>query len=566
VRRRARTILWTALSSIAGTVLVVALFRNLTSGEKKIEFEIPTLYGTDSPQLVRVFGHLMGPAIEGGNRVQPLQNGDEIFPAMLAAIRGARKTICFETYIYWRGQIAREFSDALSERARAGVKVHVLLDWLGSKFDAKLIEEMARSGIEVERYHPIRWYQMNRLNHRTHRKLLVVDGRIGFTGGVGIGDQWLGHAQDSEHWRDSHYRVEGPVVAQMQAAFMDNWLNTRARVLHGEEYFPPLEPVGHMSAQMFRSSPREGSDSIRLMYLLAIAAARHEILLGGAASHAAWRCCSSGSSAWRYSPRPRSSWRLPSSNRSSLCCTISTPWASTSSSAYGRPRLSSRECSPKYSSCRTHHESRPGCGSHFCGVRSPSARWQPLSSLSRLYSTFYTTAGRRTRALALAPGRRPVAEQAAQRDHLPEVIGVVVGGQDRLAQQRVLPLAVRQRLEQVGARIGDQPHHGLQIGAETGDGAVPGPGVGRLRAAGRPVPFRPARRDVRRVAAELEDVPLRQAQVLEQLPQRVLDAVGPGAAQRRRHVADDRFEAEVGVLAGQHLPQLLAQRGVLILR
>ena len=282
VRHRDRTILWTALISIAGTVLAVALFRNLTSGENKVEFEIPTLYSTDSPQLVRVFGHLLGPAIEGGNRVQPLQNGDEIFPAMLAAIRGAKKTICFETYIYWQGQIAREFAAALSERAHAGVKVHVLLDWLGSKIDVKLIKAMESSGIEVVRYHPIRWYQMNRLNHRTHRKLLVVDGRIGFTGGVGIGDQWLGHAQDPEHWRDSHYRVEGPVVAQMQAAFIDNWLNTRARVLHGEEYFPPLEPVGTMSAQMFRSSPREGSDSIRLMYLLAIAAARHEILIGNA--------------------------------------------------------------------------------------------------------------------------------------------------------------------------------------------------------------------------------------------------------------------------------------------
>src|ERR1700731_3057494 len=105
-RGRARTILWTALSSIAGTVLAVLLFRNLTSAEKKIEYEIPTLYGTDSPQLVRVFGHLMGPAIEGGNRVQALQNGEEIFPPMLAAIRGAQKTICFETYIYWSGQIA----------------------------------------------------------------------------------------------------------------------------------------------------------------------------------------------------------------------------------------------------------------------------------------------------------------------------------------------------------------------------------------------------------------------------------------------------------------------------
>jgi cardiolipin synthase len=109
-----------------------------------------------------------------------------------------------------------------------------------------------------------------------------VDGRVGFTGGVGIADEWRGHAQDPDHWRDVHYRVEGPVVAQMQAAFMDNWLKTRARVLHGEEYFPRLEPAGEMFAQTFRSSPREGSGSVRLMYMLAIAAARREVLMGNA--------------------------------------------------------------------------------------------------------------------------------------------------------------------------------------------------------------------------------------------------------------------------------------------
>ena len=141
---------------------------------------------------------------------------------------------------------------------------------------------MQDAGVEVERYHPIRWYQLDRVNRRTHRKILVVDGRLGFTGGVGIGDEWTGDAQDPQHWRDAHYRVEGPAVAQLQASFMDNWLKTQAKVLHGEEYFPALEPAGDMKGQMFRSSPREGSASVRLMYLLAIAAAREEILIGNA--------------------------------------------------------------------------------------------------------------------------------------------------------------------------------------------------------------------------------------------------------------------------------------------
>ena len=273
----------TALIAVAATLFVMLLLRNLSSSEKKVEHEIEPLYPIDSEQFRRVLSSLLGPPILPGNRVEPLNNGDEIFPPMLAAIRDARETVCFETFIYWSGRIAAELSSALAERARAGVKVHVLLDWLGSKkIEARLVDEMEEAGVEVERYHPIRWYQLDRVNHRTHRKLLTVDGRVGFTGGVGIGDEWLGHAQDPDHWRDMHFRVEGPAVAQLQSAFMDNWLKTRSCVLHGEPYFPPLEPRGDLDAQMFRSSPSEGSESVRLMYLLAIAAAREEILMGNA--------------------------------------------------------------------------------------------------------------------------------------------------------------------------------------------------------------------------------------------------------------------------------------------
>jgi cardiolipin synthase len=272
-----------AATAAAVTLLIVLLTRNLSSGETKIDHEVESPWGIDSPQFERVLGNLLGPPILGGNRIEGLQNGDQIFPAMLDAIRGAERSICFETYIYWQGQIAEQFAAALADRARAGVAVHVLLDWLGSnKIEPRLLEQMQDAGVEVERYHPIRWYQLDRVNRRTHRKILVVDGRVGFTGGVGIGDEWTGDAQDPEHWRDAHYRVEGPAVAQMQASFMDNWLKTRAKVLHDEAYFPPLQPAGGVKAQMFRSSPREGSASVRLMYLLAVAAAREEILIGNA--------------------------------------------------------------------------------------------------------------------------------------------------------------------------------------------------------------------------------------------------------------------------------------------
>jgi cardiolipin synthase A/B len=214
----------------------------------------------------------------GGCRAAELLNGDAIFPAMLDAIRAARETITFETYIYWKGETGHAFSSALCERARAGVRCHVILDWIGSaEVDDADVQAMEAAGVAVERYHPLRWYHLARLNERTHRKLLVVDGRVGFTGGVGIADEWTGEGLDPEHWRDTHFRVEGPVVAQMQAAFVDGWLRTCGELLDGPAYFPALESCGDLRAQVFASSPRQGNDSVRLMYLMSIAAARRSI-------------------------------------------------------------------------------------------------------------------------------------------------------------------------------------------------------------------------------------------------------------------------------------------------
>jgi cardiolipin synthase len=268
-----------ALLAVVVTLVVV----NLSSGDRKIGRVIDHEYSIDDPRFLRGMGSLLGPALLEGNRVQVLLNGDRIFPAMLEAIRGARQTITFETYIYWSGEIGRTFAEALSERARAGVKVHVLLDWVGAgKMDDRMINEMEQAGVEVRKYRPLHWYNLGRMNNRTHRKLLVVDGRLGFTGGVGIADIWQGDAQDSAHWRDTHFRLEGPAVAQMQAAFLDNWLKVQPRVLHGDAYFPPLDPAGGSLAQVFKSSFGEGSESTRLMYLMSIAAARKSVLLSNA--------------------------------------------------------------------------------------------------------------------------------------------------------------------------------------------------------------------------------------------------------------------------------------------
>ncbi len=273
---------------IATTALVtgpaLVLLQNFKTPEKVLGHTVEHRYDTLDPQFRREMSVLLGPQIVPGNQVTALQNGDEIFPAMLQAIKAAQTSITFETYIYWSGKTGEDFSQALSERARAGVAVRVVIDWVGSvKMDSALLESMEAAGVQVHRYRPLHWYNLGRMNNRTHRKLLVVDGRIGFTGGVGVADQWTGNAGDLDHWRDTHFRIEGPAVAQMQAAFNDNWIKTTGQVLNGPAYFPALTDQGDMAAHVFVASPSGGAESMHVMYLLAIAAAGTSIDL--AASH-----------------------------------------------------------------------------------------------------------------------------------------------------------------------------------------------------------------------------------------------------------------------------------------
>ncbi len=272
------------LGAILATLAVVLVAVNFMTGEKRIEHRLSHDYALEDPQFALELGVLLGPPLHPGNRVTALYNGDQIFPPMLAAIRAATQTIDFETYIYWSGDIGQQFADALAERARAGVKVNVLLDWVGSlKMDGKMLKSMEAAGVKVYRYHPPSFGQLGRLNNRTHRKLLIVDGRVGFTGGVGIAPEWTGHAQDPDHWRDSHFQVEGPVVGQMQAVFGDNWLKVSGEVLHGAGYYPAVTAhPGTVAAQMFSSSPSGGSESMALMYLLAITASTRSIDLSAA--------------------------------------------------------------------------------------------------------------------------------------------------------------------------------------------------------------------------------------------------------------------------------------------
>lgn len=240
-------------------------------------------FGVRDVAFLQTMHALTGAAVSAGNNATLLRNGKEIFPAMLEAIGSAKKTINLEFYIYWDGEIGKRFAELLAAKARAGVAVKVILDAVGSaQMSEELILFLRRNGIDIEWYHPIRWYTISRVNHRTHRKLLIVDGRVGFTGGVGIADTWLGDADHPEHWRETMIRVEGPVVTQMQFAFMDNWVKSRGELLTGLDYFPQVAPCGGHLAQVIKSSPAEGSSTVKLLYIISIVSAVKSIYINSA--------------------------------------------------------------------------------------------------------------------------------------------------------------------------------------------------------------------------------------------------------------------------------------------
>jgi cardiolipin synthase A/B len=227
---------------------------------------------------------LTGAAISHGNDVDLLVNGDAIFPVFLDTIREAERTVNLLTYVYWQGDIAHEVAALLAERARAGVEVNVLLDWVGSlQMDQRLIHDMREAGVCVARFRPPKPYALRRLNNRTHRKLLIADGRIGMIGGVGIAEEWTGDAQDPDHWRDTHVRVRGPVVRGLQGAFAENWLEATGDALVGDDWLPELEPVdGGGAMQLVRSRAGVGDTNVEALYFLAIASARESLDLTAA--------------------------------------------------------------------------------------------------------------------------------------------------------------------------------------------------------------------------------------------------------------------------------------------
>jgi len=220
--------------------------------------------------FLRALQGAAGVCVAAGNEVEVFQNGDEIFPPMLAAIRESRSTIHFATYIYWAGTMPREFAQALSEAARRGVMVRLVLDSEGAEpMPRELVKQMSDAGCKVTWFRRLQWFDWMKYNHRSHRRLLVVDGTIGFTGGVGIADEWTGHAQSPSHWRDTHVRLKGPVVSALQSAFTDSWNQSTEELLLDARDFPPLPQTGDVPVCAVLSTPANGaSEAQRVMAAL----------------------------------------------------------------------------------------------------------------------------------------------------------------------------------------------------------------------------------------------------------------------------------------------------------
>ena len=235
--------------------------------------------------FLRACESITGAPVSYGNDVDLLINGDQIFPAFLDTIASAERTLNLLTYVYWRGTPAKDVAEAVCERARAGVACNVLLDAVGAlKMDSGLVEQMSKAGVTVRKFRPPKPYAVRRLANRTHRRVLVADGCVGMTGGVGIAEEWTGNAEDPDHWRDTHVRVRGPVVTGLQGAFAENWLEATGEVLVGDDYLPEIEPLaeGGGAMQAVRSSAGVGDTNVEALYYLAVASAKRSIDLTAA--------------------------------------------------------------------------------------------------------------------------------------------------------------------------------------------------------------------------------------------------------------------------------------------
>nr|MDQ3744375.1 phospholipase D-like domain-containing protein [Acidobacteriota bacterium] len=266
-----------------GSVVVVAFMLFLALFEPGLAYKVERTESCDldSPDFLRMIEALTDAQVRGGGLVEVLTNGEVYYEAELEAISRAQRSVNLEAYIFQKGEVADRFVKALAERARAGVKVKLVLDAAGSfaSWDS-YFRELTDAGGRVVWYHPLRWHNWPRYNNRTHRELIVIDGRIGFVGGSGVADHWLIPRGRRARWRDTMFRVEGDLVLSLQATFAENWLESAGEILAGEEYFPDLESKGGLSAFVVNSSPTSGgSTRARILFQMLLASARESILI-----------------------------------------------------------------------------------------------------------------------------------------------------------------------------------------------------------------------------------------------------------------------------------------------
>ncbi|MDQ3009355.1 MAG: phospholipase D-like domain-containing protein [Acidobacteriota bacterium] len=268
---------WLVVGLLALLAIVGFLFNPI---EESPEYGLNYDFAIESAEFLPSISGSTDTPFLPGNKIEIYNNGDQFYPPMLDAINQARSSVTIEAYIYWAGEIGKKFAGALAAKRREGKSVKILLDAVGSStISDEILNMLKNAGCEVRWYHPLHWYSLNRVNNRTHRKSLIIDGRVGFTGGAGIADHWVGNAENPDHWRDIQIRLEGPAVATLQSAFTRNWLETTGELISGDAFFPQINADGPMAVQSILSSPETGSSTVRIMYYLSIVCARRSILI-----------------------------------------------------------------------------------------------------------------------------------------------------------------------------------------------------------------------------------------------------------------------------------------------
>jgi len=245
----------------------------------KYQLSQPPPSALDSPEFQRQLEALAGSKLDAHTHVDALPNGTNFYEAELAAIAAAEKSIDWEAYIFSKGDIAKRVVEALTERARAGVRVNLVMDAVGSLWTPKnFFDELRRAGGHVEWYHPVRWYNWPRANNRTHRELIVIDGKVGFLGGAGVADHWWHGAKKDPPWRDTMFKVTGEAVRSLQSTFVENWLESSGQILIGGEYFDSSGNSDGATAMVVDSSPSQGgSTRARIVYQTLIASAQKSL-------------------------------------------------------------------------------------------------------------------------------------------------------------------------------------------------------------------------------------------------------------------------------------------------